>query len=107
MEALSPTPKPAVAASERPTVVGFKRFSMTITESVGGRKITVTILGKEGAKIAFAREDDERLYVVSLDRLSRSDQETLAAVSDGADVVLRKIEMGLYRRVSDLPIAAP
>jgi hypothetical protein len=97
---------PAPTAPQH-AVSGFKRFPTTITEKTGGRKIEVIILAKEGTKIAFARQDDKRLYVLPLDRLSPANQKDFAKLNDGADVILRKIEMGLYSRLTDLPSNGP
>ncbi len=93
----------ASPAPHHPSYTGFTRFPLTLTEKSGNRRIEVVVLAKEGPKIAFARQDDQRLYVVTLDRLSRSNQQQLEQLQDGADVLLRKIEMGLYSRITDIP----
>ena len=100
------TPAPGPAPTQH-ALFGFTPFATTITEKTGGRRIEVLILAKEGTKIAFARQDNQRLYVLALDRLSRTNQDEFAQLKDGADVILRKIEMGLYSRLTDLPTTEP
>ncbi len=96
-------PGPQPPATRHQPYAGFTRFPTTLTEKSGGRQIQVILLAKEGQKIAFARQEDQRLHVLTLDRLSPSNREQLESLKDGADVLLRKIEMGLYSRLSDLP----
>jgi hypothetical protein len=83
----------------------FPSFSTILTENSGDRHIEVVVLAKQGSKIAFARKEDRRLYVLPLGRLSSADQKHFGSLPDGSTPLLQKIEQGLYVRQSDLPSA--
>lgn len=100
----SPTPrtKPAVATPPPPALT-FASFTTVLSEANSDRQVEVVVVAKHGAKIAFCRKQDGRLFVVPITRLKLPDQLRLAPLADGSETLLSGIEQGRYAKPDDVP----